>query len=470
MPVARAFVIRPFGKKTDASGRKIDFDRIHEQLIAPALEAADLGGGTTGEIVDSGNIREDMFALILEADLVVCDITVHNANVFYELGIRHSLRKKRTLLIRGEPTSDAPPFDILTDRFLSYPLHDPASKRAELQAMLTASLQSDRATDSPVFLMLPSLPEADPAKGREVVPLDFQEEVLRAQAAEARSQMAGRGWLRLLAEDVQDRRFQREGLRLIAKAQFELKDWDAARQSWEAIREVAPDDLDANLTLASIYERAYRQSERPELLEQSDQAIQRALRVLSKSGTRRAQVLALEARNEKTRWRLEFEHLPSVDERRSAAVNRSLLRAYQGYRKAYLEDLNHYWSGLAALQLGVVLLDLSALAGWSSLFANDRAAQAFKDDLQADVQALRVEVSLASRARCSGGTPRTPRASGSRSRRPTCSSSRPSRRARASSSRIGTPSPGTGPSPGTPPADSSSSSATSAFAPTSRAR
>jgi len=395
MPVARAFVIRPFGRKTDASGRKIDFDRIHEQLIAPALEAADLGGGTTGEIVDSGNIREDMFALILEADLVVCDITVHNANVFYELGIRHSLRKKRTLLIRGEPTSDAPPFDILTDRFLSYPLHDPASKRAELQAMLTASLQSDRATDSPVFLMLPSLPEADPAKGREVVPLDFQEEVLRAQAAEARSQMAGRGWLRLLAEDVQDRRFQREGLRLIAKAQFELKDWDAARQSWEAIREATPDDLDANLTLASIYERAYRQGHRPELLEQSDQAIQRALRVLTKSGTRRAEVLTLEARNEKTRWRLEFEHLPSVDERRSAAVNRSLLRAYQGYRKAYLEDLNHHWSGLAALQMGVVLLDLSALAGWSALFTNDRAAQAFKDDLQADVQALRVQVAAA---------------------------------------------------------------------------
>ena len=81
MAVARAFVIRPFGKKTDASGRKIDFDRIHGQLIAPALEAADLGGATTGEILDSGNIREDMFALILEADLVVCDVTIHNANV-----------------------------------------------------------------------------------------------------------------------------------------------------------------------------------------------------------------------------------------------------------------------------------------------------------------------------------------------------------------------------------------------------
>jgi hypothetical protein len=33
-----------------------------------------------------------MFSLIIQADLVVCDITAHNANVFYELGIRHALR------------------------------------------------------------------------------------------------------------------------------------------------------------------------------------------------------------------------------------------------------------------------------------------------------------------------------------------------------------------------------------------
>ena len=63
---------------------------VHQELIKPALEANDLAGDTTGEIVEAGNIREDMFQLILEADLVVCDITVHNANVFYELGIRHA--------------------------------------------------------------------------------------------------------------------------------------------------------------------------------------------------------------------------------------------------------------------------------------------------------------------------------------------------------------------------------------------
>jgi hypothetical protein len=51
----------------------------------------------------------------------------HNANVFYELGIRHALRKKRSVLIKGSPVADDPPFDLLTDRYHRYNVDDPAS-------------------------------------------------------------------------------------------------------------------------------------------------------------------------------------------------------------------------------------------------------------------------------------------------------------------------------------------------------
>src|SRR5262245_50054792 len=60
--------------------------------------------------------------------------------------------------------------------------------------------------------------------------------------------------------------------------------------------------------------------------------------------------LTLEGRNEKTLWRLEWDQLDNVAKRRSAATNRMLRKAYEAYRKAYPFDLNHYWSGLAALQ------------------------------------------------------------------------------------------------------------------------
>src|SRR4029077_16138787 len=108
----RAFVIRPFGIKKDSAGGMVDFDHVHAELIGPALKRAGLSGSTTGEIIEAGNIREDMFSLIIEADLIICDITHHNANFFYEREKRHALRKKRRVLLRGSPAADSTPFDI----------------------------------------------------------------------------------------------------------------------------------------------------------------------------------------------------------------------------------------------------------------------------------------------------------------------------------------------------------------------
>ena len=77
----RAFIVRPFGVKND-----IDFDEVEKVLIDPVLTRLGVTGRTTGEVIGQGNIREDMFQLLLTADLVVADLSIHNANVFYELG------------------------------------------------------------------------------------------------------------------------------------------------------------------------------------------------------------------------------------------------------------------------------------------------------------------------------------------------------------------------------------------------
>src|SRR5215208_6214064 len=114
----RAFIVRPFGKKKDLRGNEIDFDEVESVLIAPALRAVGAEGGTTIDIVESGNIRTDMFRRLLTADLVVADLSIHNANVFYELGIRHALRDRHTFLLRSD--SDKFPFDLQTDRYFTY--------------------------------------------------------------------------------------------------------------------------------------------------------------------------------------------------------------------------------------------------------------------------------------------------------------------------------------------------------------
>ena len=82
----RAFVIRPFNVKRDSAGNTFDFELVHARLIEPALQACSLAGSTTGEIVEPGNVREDMFALLIEADLVVCDITIQTQTSSTSLG------------------------------------------------------------------------------------------------------------------------------------------------------------------------------------------------------------------------------------------------------------------------------------------------------------------------------------------------------------------------------------------------
>jgi hypothetical protein len=391
MEKQRVFVIRPFGKKTDSAGSEIDFERVHRELIAEAIAEAGLVGGTTGEILESGNIREDMFALIVEADLIICDITIHNANVFYELGIRHALRKRRTVMIKGQPVADSPPFDLLTDRYHSYPLKDPASAKDDLVKVLKAALSSIRETDSPIFKMLPTLCETDPASVGQVVPNDLVEEVGRAKAAKAK------GWLRLLAKEVAGRRFQWPALRLIGAAQWDLEDWDGARETFETLRAQDDYDVRANLALANIYERVYRRTPKPEILELSEQAIVRVLlRHDQITAAQRAEAVGLKGRNQKTLWRLGFERIDDPGARRTSATNQMLLRAYEGYRDAYLADLNDFWPGLAALQLGMTALDLARdKENWEDSFDGSREAEAYAGNLTRAVTQLRATVSLA---------------------------------------------------------------------------
>ena len=384
----RAFVIRPFGKKKDRAGREIDFEQISETLIDPALKAAGLGGGTTGEIIEAGNIREDMFGLILEADLVVCDMTIHNANVFYELGIRHALRKKRSVLIRGAATADDVPFDNLTERYLAYDLDNPGASLRPLADMLIATLASEN-TDSPIFKMLPLLPEVDPDRVT-VLPKDLAEEVGRAKAAKAF------GWLRLLSQEVETRRFQWPALKVIGRAQWDIADEDGARRTYQKLIDRDADDLEANKALANLYERQYREEKnRADLLAASDHAIERVVANERASQADRTEALSLMGRNAKTQWRLTFQGIETLSERRKAATNRQLIAAYDGYRRAYSGDLDHFWSGLAALQMCATAKNLADEESWQDAFETERDARDKKEELALAFDELKVAVKLA---------------------------------------------------------------------------
>lgn len=385
--MARAFIIRPFGTKLDSKGQEVDFERVDRELIAPALAAAGLEGGTTGQIIDAGSIREDMFSLILEAHLVVCDITVHNANVFYELGIRHALRRRHTVMIRGEPSPDKPPFDLSTDRYQTYPIDDPKQALPKLTEALKASLLTDRSTDSPVFQLLPMLDEADARQAKEM-PKDFIEEVGRAQAARAV------GWLRLLSQEVRDQRFALAGLGLVAQAQWDLRDGDGALESWNLVLQLQDTDIGANLGLASVCERLYRTTKEEQYLAASEQSIDRVLANRDAQQRDRTEAHSLRGRNRKTLWRQGFADARSVQERRSRALDIHLLQSYEAYRDAFLNDLNHFYSGVNALSTGTILLELSASDDWPALFPSNGEAEQYLATVKRTLDSLRQAVSL----------------------------------------------------------------------------
>src|SRR6266508_5496085 len=87
------FVVMGFGKKTDfETGRVLDLDQSYLSLIKPAVEAAGLRCIRADEIVHSGLIDVPMYEQLLNADVVIADLSTSNKNAFYELGVRHALK------------------------------------------------------------------------------------------------------------------------------------------------------------------------------------------------------------------------------------------------------------------------------------------------------------------------------------------------------------------------------------------
>lgn len=347
----QAFIVRPFGVKDG-----VDFDKVETELIQPALKAVGIIGSTTGVIVEAGNIREDMFSLLLTADLVIADLSVHNANVFYELGVRHALRDKKTFLIRC--SKDEIPFDLKTDRYMSYPAHSPAECLQNLVSGLTAILLSER-QDSPVFYMLPKLEAQNPERFL-AVPADFGEEVDLVRA----NRQLGR--LAMLSAEAEGFAWEIPAMRMIGQVQFALKAYDNAQQTWNKVKDRYADDLEANDQLATVYQQLAEEEintgagDGSDYLAQSDLAIKKLLTKYARlDRNKRAETYSLKARNAKTRWINSWKGSDAKDHMVHALQSPYLYEAYKDYERAYSEDLNHFYSGINALGLLTIIITLA---------------------------------------------------------------------------------------------------------------
>src|SRR4051794_6775905 len=117
------FVLMPFGTKADPlGGPDIDFDAIYDSAVRPGIEDAGMEAIRADEERTGGIIHRAMYERLLLAEFAVADLTTANANVFYELGIRHATRPATTLTIFW--AKQTLPFDLHFLRALPYQLSD----------------------------------------------------------------------------------------------------------------------------------------------------------------------------------------------------------------------------------------------------------------------------------------------------------------------------------------------------------
>jgi hypothetical protein len=111
------FVISPIGEVGGDIRKRSDL--LLKYIIMPAADGFEVI--RADQISEPGDITSQVIDHLLNDPIVVADLTGHNANVFYELAVRHLLRKPYVQLIQKK---EKPPFDTVGIRTIPYELTD----------------------------------------------------------------------------------------------------------------------------------------------------------------------------------------------------------------------------------------------------------------------------------------------------------------------------------------------------------
>jgi|SRR5882724_1127186 len=157
------FVVGPIGKEgTDV---RVRADALLKHIVRKVLEAPPFEMDVTrADEMQPGLISQQIIASVVNADLVVADLTDRNANAHYELALRHVTRKPIVhMLLAGQ----ALPFDIVHQRTVFYDtsnLDAAEQAKEDLARHADAVLKDPEAADNPITAALLVL---DLAKSRD---------------------------------------------------------------------------------------------------------------------------------------------------------------------------------------------------------------------------------------------------------------------------------------------------------------
>lgn len=143
MPSRRAFVIMPFSPTASEK----NWTEVFEGVFQPALE--ECGYTCTRAETSRGSLIATILESLVQAEVVIADVTDRNANVFYELGVRHALRRGTILVSQG---TDHVPSDLRGYWFLPYGLRpaEVAKFKTDIKRIVAAFEDQPDRSDSPV--------------------------------------------------------------------------------------------------------------------------------------------------------------------------------------------------------------------------------------------------------------------------------------------------------------------------------
>ena len=192
------FVSMQFGKKISPDGIVLDYDFLYNAIIKPAVEELGFQCRRLDDFTAGAVWHKTMISEVIASDLLIADITTRSANVFYELGLRHALRKGRTILISGGGRS---PADIGLLQVVSYKPDndgrltgsDADDFRARLQSLVGQS-QRTTVNDSPIYDFFPELE------------VDLPSELQRATRRRVKTTKSQRGFAQTVVDSPSEAR------------------------------------------------------------------------------------------------------------------------------------------------------------------------------------------------------------------------------------------------------------------------
>lgn len=147
MPEEFGFVIMPFDPQMQP---------VYDDAIKPAVESHGLKCVRVDEISGTGNIVRRIIENICRARVVIADLTGKNANVFYELGIAHSLGNN--VIVLAQDIGKDVPFDVKNYKVIPYSMTWRGDKvlRDQIQEAIATLGDWSRGPSNPVQDFLPA--------------------------------------------------------------------------------------------------------------------------------------------------------------------------------------------------------------------------------------------------------------------------------------------------------------------------